>query len=273
MNKDKQLEGYLKNWQEAEPFDLYKNFHRLDDSGKVAYFIRGTEFRLGEKGMEKLTTPTPNEKLSGVALSIGLSDFKREKVNFIPILELTFCPDTCQNCENCEDKTTYYYELEDVKKKRKSYWGMDDYSGSSVVSLPFVDHVRNNWIDTTSEEIADTITSQSAKGLERVLLYQIVDAGLDFFAANREYLTGLNIYPGVDLNKNSVKDISFIPVFGLKLETLSNADTSTLFQRHGFGISWKINGEDEDDELFLDYSRPCPPTCVPPPPPPPGTGG
>ncbi len=283
MSKDQRLAEYMKNWQETEPRELYQNFHKLDDTDKkkaYAFFVRGTEFRLSKEGLEKLTAaPKENERLIGISVVMGLSEFKPHTVNFVPILGLTYCKEKCKQCREhndpykCKDNIAYYYEFEDVKHNRKSYWGSDVDDGSSVVSLPFVDQVRNNWLDTASDQMADTVTSQSPEGLERVLSYQIADAGLDFFIANREFLTDLYIYPGVDLNKHTTADIAFIPVFGLKFQRLADTDTSSLFRKHGFGISWKINGEDEDDELFMDYSRPCPPTCVPPPPPPPGTGG
>lgn len=261
-----ELHEYLKRWQQAEPFDLYKNFHRLkEEDADLSYFVRGIEFKLGKQGLAVLMGDKKGTDLTGISLSFGLTEFDKKKVSFIPVLGLTF--------GTIEDQETFYYQMEDVKSNEKPNWVTSNYDGSSVVSVPFVDRVRNNWIETGSEQIADTLTSQSYFGLERVLIYQIEGAGLDFFISNRAFLTDLYVYPGVDLNKNSVKDISFIPVFGLKFESLQTLDSSTLFRKQGYGISWKVN-DDDDDELFLDFARPCPPTCVPPPPPPPpGTGG
>ena len=266
-NKNKELLDYLNRWQKAEPFDLYKNFHKLTEEEKegVFYFIRGREFKLSKKGMKVLTKVEENRPLKRINLWLGLTPFGTGKVSFIPILGLTFEEKGVQH--------TFYYEMKDVKAEKKANSTIPNTDGSSVVSVPFVDRVRNNWLDTGSEQIADTLTSQSTEGLKRVLVYEIEGAGLDFFIAERQYLNALYVYPGVDLNKNSVADISFIPVFGLKFSDLQARDTNILFRKHGFGISWRVGRENEDDELYLDYSRPCPPTCHPLPPPPPGTGG
>ncbi|MCE7996565.1 MAG: hypothetical protein HEP71_31630 [Roseivirga sp.] len=268
MSKDKKLEGYLKNWQEAEPDDLYKNFHKLDKEKQTAsFFVRGTEFKLGQEGLEVLNgqkTPKSIEKseLTRINLWIGLSDFHKETIGFTPILGLTF--------ENADQSESFFYEMGNVNPLllRKP----DD---SSLLPLPFVEQVKKNWIETTSDQMTDTVTSQSAIGLERVLVYEITGGGLDFFIENRKALTNLYLYPGVDLNKSSVEDISFISVFGLRFNNLLKDTTKdSFFRRSGYGISWTLKKESglDEDEVFLDYARPCPPTCPPPPPPPPGSG-
>lgn len=269
MSKDKKLEGYLKNWQEAEPRDLYQNFHKLDKEKETAsFFVRGTEFRLKQEGLEVLNGKNApksieNSQLTRVNLWIGLSEFHKEKVSFTPILGLTF-----ENADNQSE--SFFYEMENVNPLR-----LRKPNDSSLLPLPFVEQVKKNWIETASDRMADTVTSQSAIGLERVLVYEITGGGLDFFIDNRKALTNLYLYPGVDLNKSSVEDISFISVFGLRFNDLLN-DTSkdSLFKKSGYGISWTLKGDSglEEDELFLDYARPCPPTCPPPPPPPPGSG-
>ena len=264
MNKhDKKIQKEVLRWQDAEPFDLYKNFHELyKEDNESHYFVRGTDFYLSDEGLAALTDGE-NGVLKRVDLWFGLKKFEKKDITFAPILGLTFDKDGVE-------KSSFYHMLPTPMEKRVKL-NLNSTEGSSVISVPFVDEVRNNWIDTTSEQIADTLTSQSVEGLKRIVVYQIDGAGLEFLSTNREMLTGFKMYPGVDRNKSTPANISFITVFGLQFSTLQDTARDVLFDSSGFGISWKIGGDsgEDDDELFLDFSKPCPPTCWPPPPPPP----
>ena len=121
--------------------------------------------------------------------------------------------------------------------------------GSQYVPGIFKDMIHKNWEEVEMSLVDDLFTSKPRRRpMERVLFYIVTPGLINPFLGN---IGALKFYPGLDQNKFQYKDmVSFTPVIGITPSTpIKNAFLTDALRGPG-------------GEVYIEYSRPCPPTCA-----------
>lgn len=219
-------------WKNADVLALTHHFHKLDEN--QGQYERVNYFAMRKSDVKQFNTI---QKIKTLSIYLALKAGYKEKFTFFPIFEVT----TTQG-------EKLRFDLEPHQKPKIK----DDQTKltSEIVPKIFKDMICENWEEVEMSLVDDLFTVKTkGKPMERVLYY-IVSANLI-----NPYLPGniseLKLYPGIDMNKFQYKDmISFTPVIGVIPKTpIANSINS-------MGII-----ESADDEVYLEYLSPCPPTC------------
>ncbi|WP_103864392.1 hypothetical protein [Aquimarina sp. I32.4] len=229
---------YTNLWKRADVLELTHHFHKLDKS--IGQYERVYYFAVNEKDITRFNAI---EQIKTFKIYMALKEGHKESFTFFPIFEVV----------DTSDKK-YYFELVAHQKPKKGVQKDETAQlGSEIVPAIFKDMISENWQKVEMSLIDDLFTVKTAeKPMERVLFYSVTPDLIN------PYLPGnvkeLKLYPGLDMNKFQYKDmISFTPVIGLtpKLPIENNL--------YRMGIL-----ESDGNEVFIEYSTPCPPTCPPP---------
>lgn len=241
-NKTKQpsSENYhqeIKNWEEEDVMQLANHFHKIDTA--KGQFERTSEFVMALKDVEKF------EKLRAVIeemrIYLALDTKDKEKQTFFPVLRI-----------KDDDNVLHFFKLYAVDLRSI------DLTKSAEVPELFKNMICKNW-DAIDMHLIDDLfmaKQQQVNGFEttaRVLHYQIDKKIVDSIIKKLPEIKGITFYSGIDMNKFSdKKQISFTPVLGFQHDILTADDVP-------FGLKNIV--EFSKRETFIEYSRPCPPTC------------
>ncbi len=224
------------NWCKENILKLAHHFHEWDKSSEQ--FRRVNFFDLSNKDVERFNAI---KRIKEVRICLALKGDDIDKITFYPYLQVN------------GSKDLIFCFRPQVKK-------LD----AEIVPETFKKMIGDNWNEIDMHLIDDLFHCKSNNGrgaVERVLSYYIGNSSdtdkriLQYI--NDELLTkitGINLYPGVDMNKFSKKDmISFTPVLGF--------NTVGVTGNNGLGLRGVIESISGPDETLVEYLSPCPPTC------------
>ncbi len=234
---DEVFNSSTSNWKDADVLQLTHNFHKLDlNQGQ---YERVNYFSMKKGHVKKFNKIQEIKKFT---MHLALDKENKEHFTFFPIFEIVDV-----------DGKKYRFPLQphqkpkqDIEKERTA-----TNLGSQIVPAIFKDMIAKNWEEVEMSLVDDLFTVKSTgKPMERVLYYIVSPELIN------PYLPGnikeLKFYPGLDMNKFQYKDmVSFTPVIGIIPETPLETG---IHQMKGI---LETNG----NEVYVEYSRPCPPTC------------
>lgn len=231
----------VSRWQAAEPGELAPNFHALESGGSDIdmQFVKATEFILSDLDMLKALD------INEMFLWMALNEFSKYTISFQPILEVVHSVGTGETARS-------YLEFDT---------GMMDTNGTEPVPTPFVRNVTALWRDLESDKLPDVFVTTNIEGIRRVRYFMIEGIGLDLIKTLLPKSTMMRIIPGVDLTKKAFREeVLFVPIINLQIPNLKETGLDTAHHNDLHGVGWSVNDGDDDD-VFFDYSKPCPPVC------------
>ena len=236
----------VERWQKAEPVELSANFHALKSQGAPTanapdlnkQFVQVDSFTMDEDDLKHLK----KQKIEAMFLWMALDDFDRDKFTFQPILEI-----------ETKNGKRLYYDFESAP--------YDVFANTQEVPTPFVKNTRAVWRQMNIDNIANMFINEDATGPKRVRYYMFTGNGLKQIIDLIQYANKFQIFPGIDLNKETEpEDVLFIPIVHIAVPTIKVTPLANAHEAHLHGFGWSVN-DDLDDNIYFDYTRPCPPVC------------
>jgi len=240
--KKSQTETYLKHrrrWEREDMLQLSHHFHKITTNG--TQYTRTSDFEMREEDVKVFDEIKGD--ITDIKIYLGLKKSDKKKHTFFPILRIT---------DKSEER---YFKLDPIKNSK------DNAQYFEEVPYIFKEMICKNWNEIDLHLIDDLFTARkkevvNGKNIEstvRVRYYQVNNTMIETVIQKLVGIHGITLYSGVDLNKFSNKElISFTPVLGFKYKE-RNENKETL------GLKGVL--EFSKDEAFIEYSRPCPPTC------------
>ncbi|WP_074406833.1 MULTISPECIES: hypothetical protein [Aquimarina] len=224
-------------WRNADVLQLTHHFHKLDPV--VGQYERVYYFSMSKDDVKRFNAI---QEIKTFTMYMALKRGYKEKFTFFPIFKIVDIEGNIQ-----------YFGLEAFQKPNiKEPQNKEDELGSEIVPLTFKQMIHDNWEEVDMSLVDDLFTvKEKKKPMERVLFYTVTADLINPYLPNG--IEKIKFYPGLDMNKFQYKDmISFTPVIGITpKEPIEN-----MLQRAGMI-------EYSDNEVFIEYSKPCPPTCPP----------
>ncbi|WP_109298811.1 hypothetical protein [Aquimarina sp. AU474] len=223
-------------WCKENILKLAHHFHEWDKNSEQ--FRRVNFFSLNDKDAERFSNI---KKIREIRICLALRGDDINKITFYPYLQVN------------GSKDLVFYFIPQVKK-------LD----AEIVPETFKKMIGDNWNDIDMHLIDDLFHCKTNEGkgpVERVLSYYIgnkdeTDKRILQYINDvlLDKVTGVNLYPGVDMNKFSKKEmISFTPVLGF--------NTAGVTMNNELGLRGVVESISGPDETLVEYLSPCPPTC------------
>ncbi len=237
----------IQRWQREHVLRLAEHFHEYDTVNNQ--HRRVSKYKLNADDLKTIQGIWSDIKEMGIHLGLRKEAPEENNITFVPIFVV---------------KTTeeFYFEMEiaveiienDINAKGRQQ------ESSGFVPKPYVDMVTENWRTIDFNLIDDLFVVQLNKAPLRVMSYHITDTIIEQLTQLKgDDLLELNLYLGVDMNKFSTTSLpSFTPVYGYKFEDAALIDKVDFFQ--ALTCSSRTN-DSKAEEIFVQYARPCPPTC------------
>ncbi|WP_299182264.1 hypothetical protein [uncultured Aquimarina sp.] len=244
----------IERWQQEEVLLLARHFQRLNETkGRPfsGYYTRANYFQMDAGDVAILNNLKGDGKIiKRIKTHMALDVEDKKNFTFVPIIEI----DLVDTIDNLFFNLVPKYK-EPVEPIQNGTIGDLDTGGVLVPGI-FKEMILTNWNNLEDNLIDDLFVAVDTKTRqrERVNYYVIDNTGIIDFV--NDILLGnikdFILYPGVDMNKFHKRDmISFTPVIGITPE--DNIVTEIL-SRHALL-------EFTEEEIFIEYSSPCPPTC------------
>ncbi|WP_459210128.1 hypothetical protein [Aquimarina rhabdastrellae] len=235
-----ELKKNIKKWKEADIQTLSKHFHRLNTLAKGdIHFERVNKFVMQEDDIVRFREYQATIK--GIKIHLALQKNNKKKFTFFPILEAIL-----------DSGQEEYFKL--IPKKNTTE---NSRAYSAIVPGIFKEMIVKNWEEIENHLLDDLFIAETNKELKRVH-YFVIDQAIVSLINKFEDIEAITLYPGVDMNKFNTKQmISFTPVLGI-LHKKSTETLQMFIPSHGL---LEFENEGEKEEIFIEYSRPCPPTC------------
>lgn len=229
-----------RRWKTEDVMTLANHFHKLCPN--THQHKRVHHFKMSAENVQRFSD---FDEVKEINIAMALSEERnRSAFTFYPILEITL-----------------------INEDRKKYLSLSPMEAPEFIPTPvdsdivpgiFKEMISANWHNLEAGLIDDLFLAkkktEEGEPLEmvRVHHFKISPKMIQHINLLRaEGLHGIYLYPGVDLNKFGDKaHISFTPILGLK----HNERETTTLDQHGVIESGRT-------ETFIEYSRPCPPTC------------
>ncbi|AXG69727.1 hypothetical protein KORDIASMS9_01954 [Kordia sp. SMS9] len=229
----------IERWAYEDMLQLAHHFHRLNK--KKAQYERTSNFVMNKEN-DVPTFDSIRASMKRLRIYMALDANDKEKFTFFPILEV-----------QTDDGKTHYFKLYAVEGVRSSFQPLE------VVPKLFKDIIAKNW-DVIDLNLIDDLFVATKKNehnfdeVVRVKYYEVKKEMITNVIQELPKIKGITLYSGIDMNKFSDKtQISFTPVLGFQFDEPEDTDD------YSFGL--KSIMEFTKGEVFLEYSRPCPPTC------------
>ncbi|WP_299243753.1 hypothetical protein [uncultured Aquimarina sp.] len=240
------FESYINNWATEEVLLLARHFHKLNDT--KTQFERVDRFTAGPSGVDILNAVKPYG-IEIFRIYMSLDGESKDDFTFIPIIYLLL-----------KDGLEIAFPLIPKGRDKLNPGVIEETvnSGGQIVPGIFKQMITQNW-DVFDVNLIDDLfvaVDSDTRGRLRV----------DFYEINGDLLTFINdsilgniedftLYPGVDMNKFQNRNlISFTPTIGIVPKETVITD---IISRHSIIEIPKGEG----GEIFMEYLRPCPPTC------------
>lgn len=245
-NKKTTYEEERDRWAKEDVLQLAHHFHRFTDTKQ---FKRVGKFSIQPDDLEVLNKNLKD--VSKMTICLALEERDIHKQTFFPILKVTYF-------ENDED----YYKLipaqaGSVDILQKEAVG----TNSAEVPKIFKDMIHSNWNGIEFNLIDDLFIANKEGAPVRVLEYIIGTNVIETVIKKLNNIVGVTFYMGVDMNKFQNREaISFTPVLGFKYtKTPALQAKFAIYEALEFGPFSAL--QNDFGEVFIEYSRPCPPTC------------
>ncbi|WP_108804738.1 MULTISPECIES: hypothetical protein [unclassified Aquimarina] len=236
-------------WEQEEVLLLARHFQKLNkvENSETWYYTRANIFEMNESDIETLNTITD---IQSIRVYMSISGDDKNRFTFHPIIKIIYCDMSVEK----EVKFTLEAKYQSPKISNISNTDVDD--GGTQVPKIFAEMIWTNWNNIEDNLIDDLFVAkdETTKMLTRVIFY---DASSEFVLnlfnnTLKNNIERFIVYPGVDMNKFQNRNmISFTPVIGVVPE--EEVKTEAIL-RHGIM-------EFTDEEIFIEYLTPCPPTC------------
>ena len=248
------VQDYTRQWKEENLLQLAKHFHRLNKS--VEQFERITRYNTQIQHEAFQQTGTDGQAIDEFELYMGIKTYAdahmegegdpdKEHFTFAPILKVT-----PSSSANTLTGGSIFLAFEPEVRVMPPFQ-------SGQVPHEYRNAVGKNWKEIDNNLIDDLFVARNAATgqLERVNYYWADKNGIRFINEVCDLTQPITLYMGVDMNKFHDKNmISFTPVFGF----IRKQHIATDFSMMGV---FSTNSE----EVFLEYTSPCPTTCPPQP--------
>ncbi len=229
---------YIKRWEAEDVLQLAHHFHKLNET--LGQFERTSHFTMVEADVK--TFQAMKKTMTGLRIYMALRDQNKEEHTFFPVLRVT----------DDENKHTFFELISGDEVRTPNS------TKSEFVPELFKNIVCENWDAIDINLIDDLFTARKITdtGYEttvRVKYFKICTKVINVIK-EIELINGITLYSGIDMNKFPDKyQISFTPVLGFQYQ---KQDTSNLT----FGLK-SILEFSKGNEVFVEYTSPCPPTC------------
>ncbi|MBW1298958.1 hypothetical protein [Aquimarina litoralis] len=244
----KQSEDIIR-WEQEEVLLLARHFQRLNviEKFKNSFYTRTNFFEMKDVDVKILNTL---KKITRIRIYMSLEEEDKSKFTFCPIIQIAIAT---------REEPYYFTLIPEFDKPKVSLdrrrTSMNQ--GGTIVPGIFKEMILHNWNSIEDNLIDDLFVAkeETTGSLVRVNFFEInsetiIELFNNTFHGNIEKFI---MYPGVDMNKFSDRSmISFTPVIGI---TPKEKVKTEIISRHGLV-------EFSDEEVFIEYSRPCPPTCT-----------
>ncbi|WP_299435453.1 hypothetical protein [uncultured Aquimarina sp.] len=243
----KQQSDNIKRWEQEEVLLLARHFQRLNNDTKSSssYYTRTNRFMMSDSDLKCLNKL---KDITSIRIFMSLEKEDKTKFTFCPIIEITT---TTRKHPFCFSLIPEFYESEPLHMNNKSADG-----GGRLVPGIFKEMIVANWNNVEDNLIDDLFVAKDERTrlLMRVNFFDVSsDLVLELFNGTfRNNIKRFIMYPGIDMNKFQNRNmISFTPVLGVIPKKKVKTE---IISRHGLA-------EFGDEEVFIEYSSPCPPTC------------
>ncbi|WP_271782566.1 hypothetical protein [Aquimarina algiphila] len=244
------FESRTEEWCREDVLKLAHHFHKFEKT--KGQYHRVARFDMKQGNLEEFKAIGKIEKLT---VFLSLKEGYREKLTFSPILKVIYDGNKSKEYE-LKPKTKLDIEQERIEKGGGKI-------ATEIVPDTFKEMICKNWEDAEIHIIDDLFHCWGKKDPEdeesiiRVERFE-VDRMVEYIDGLRNSLLGVSLYPGIDMNKFNKKNmISFTPVLGFQMDGSQHKEKSELGLKGVFELA--------SNEIFAEYSRPCPPTCIDPP--------
>ncbi len=231
-----------KRWREEDILKLANHFHKLHFDGRSKEQFKRADKFVMDTGNDLERFKNKMSEITGIKMYLALEASDVHKHTFYIILGVTY--------EASSEEEYFKLSPPDV-------FGS---FATEIVPETFKKMICENWEEIDNHLIDDLFIAKQGINRERVHYFHISDNIITYIKENMSQLnvTGITLYAGVDMNKFDKKEmISFTPVLGFKYENKKNENPKHVLGLHGVL-------ESISNEVYFEYSKPCPPTCPPP---------
>lgn len=228
----------IERWAQEDVLQLANHFHKLNINNNQ--FERTSYFTMNSDDVKIFQAM--KESITDLRIYMALKEQNKEAHTFFPVLRVT------------DDKGKHtFFEL----------ISGDEVGTPSSIKAEFVPElfknmISKNWDAIDINLIDDLFTARKIEDTDfevtvRVKYFKICTEIINVIK-EIELINGITLYSGIDMNKFPDKyQISFTPVLGFQYQ---KQDTSNLT----FGLK-SILEFNKGNEVFVEYTSPCPPTC------------
>lgn len=250
MKNSTQFAKDIENWKKTNVLELANHFHEL--CPETLQHKRVNHFAMQKEYVDEFCKL---KKINSIDIRLALdSEQVKDKFSFYPILEIT----------HDASKKSLFLPFKAIDSTKPTPKGQK--TQSALVPEIFKDMIAENWHNLEIGFIDDLFIAQgqnemknSTNQMVRVNTFEIgvtmmpLINELNSQIEEEDNISEITLYPGVDMNKfGNKKYISFTPVLGFS---------------HSGKLPEQLNHqgiiETLEKEMFIEYSRPCPPTCKP----------
>ncbi|WP_299313301.1 hypothetical protein [uncultured Aquimarina sp.] len=243
----------IQRWQEEEVLLLARHFQRLNETkGKPfsGHYTRTNYFQMKQQDVDTLNGLKDEKTIQSIKTHLALEVEDKKQFTFVPIIEV----DVVGTLGNLFFSLVPSYK-EPLQPNQNGTVGDVDNGGALVPGI-FKEMILTNWNNLEDNLVDDLFVAVDTKARQRERVNYYLIENTDIITLFNDALIGnikeFILYPGVDMNKFLKRDmISFTPVIGITPKIEVKTD---IISRHAVV-------EFTEDEIFIEYSSPCPPTC------------
>ncbi|MBQ4819894.1 hypothetical protein [Aquimarina sp. MMG016] len=245
------LDADIQRWKDEDVLKLANHFHKKRFHKSYGEQYKRVEvFQMEKKDVTRFNAVANN--ISELRIHLALEKENISKHTFYPIIGVK---------QNGSDEEEYFPLIPDhIEIQAKSKIAVPDKKTTGdIVPWEFKKMIGQNWDQIDNNLIDDLFIAKEGNDRFRVHFYYIGKEMINVIKKLGQ-INNIKLYPGVDMNKFQYKEmISFAPTIGFEMPP--NAKRAQ--QQDIMGIKGMLESVPEINELFIEYLRPCPPTCVP----------
>ncbi|GAA4273377.1 hypothetical protein U6A24_20695 [Aquimarina gracilis] len=236
-------------WIEEDILKLANHFHKLKWNERTTsnQYSRVKEFTMEGPGVNRFNEI--KKEITELKLHLALKEENKNEYTFYFIL----------GYKRGSDHEEYIKLVPDPVSPMK----IKTEGGANVPKI-FKDMIAKNWDEIGNHLIDDLFIAEEEDSTNRVRVnYYCIDNPMVEYIKGLGEIRAITLYPGVDMNKfNNKKMISFAPTLGFKLVNSKTQENQDAFRLKGvLEMVSTITSNSRETERYVEYLRPCPPTC------------